>query len=84
MADPRQESEQRLGEGIGMGQHGKMAAAAQELELRPGDQIGKLALALLSSPRKVSQLIAFQRQTITAAKELGRVLNELFARPLVM
>ena len=45
---------------------------------------GKLALALLSSPRKVSQLIAFQRQTITAAKELGRVLNELFARPLVM
>ena len=39
MADPRQESEQRLGEGIGMGQHGKIAAAAQELELRPGDQV---------------------------------------------
>jgi len=42
---------------------------------------GKLALAVLSSPRKIPQLMAFQRQTMTAAKELGRVLNELFAQP---
>lgn len=45
---------------------------------------GKLAMAILSSPGKIPQLIAFQRQTMTAAKELGRVLNELFAEPLVM
>lgn len=45
---------------------------------------GKLALAILASPRKISQLIAFQRQTMTASKELGRVLNDLFAQPLVM
>lgn len=43
--------------------------------------LGKLALAIVSSPRKISQLIGFQRQTVTAARELGRVLNELFARP---
>jgi adenosylhomocysteine nucleosidase len=40
---------------------------------------GKLARALMGSPRKIPQLIAFQRQTITAARELGRVLNELFS-----
>ena len=39
---------------------------------------GKLGLALLASPRKIPQLIAFQRQTIIAARELGRVLSELF------
>lgn len=45
---------------------------------------GKLALVILASPRKIPQLIAFQRQTMTAAKELGRVLNDLFAQPLVL
>ena len=40
---------------------------------------GKLALAIMRSPRKISQLINFQRQTMTAARELGRVLNELFS-----
>ncbi len=44
---------------------------------------GRLALAIAKSPRKIPQLLAFQRQTITAAKELGRVLNELLAQPLV-
>jgi adenosylhomocysteine nucleosidase len=43
---------------------------------------GKLALAILASPRKISQLIAFQRQTMTAARELGRMLNELFSARL--
>lgn len=43
---------------------------------------GKLALAILASPRKLSQLVAFQRQTMTAARELGRVLNELFSARL--
>jgi adenosylhomocysteine nucleosidase len=43
---------------------------------------GKLALAILASPRKMSQLIAFQRQTMTAARELGRMLNELFSARL--
>lgn len=43
---------------------------------------GKLALAILASPRKIPQLIAFQRQTMTAARELGRVLNELFSARL--
>ena len=43
------------------------------------DQIdyGRLARAILVSPRKIPQLIAFQRQTVMAARELGRVLNEL-------
>ena len=45
---------------------------------------GKLALAVLSSPRKIPQLIAFQRQTMTAAKELGRALNELLGQPLTL
>lgn len=44
---------------------------------------GKLAVEILRAPRKISQLLAFQRQTIVAARELGRVLNELLARPLV-
>jgi len=43
---------------------------------------GKLAMAILASPRKISQLIAFQRQTMTAARELGRVLSELFSARL--
>ena len=43
---------------------------------------GKLGLALLASPRKIPQLIAFQRQTIIAARELGRVLSELFSARL--
>ena len=43
---------------------------------------GKLALAVLAAPRKISQLIAFQRQTMTAARELGRVLNELLSARL--
>lgn len=43
---------------------------------------GKLALAILASPRKISQLIAFQRQTMTAARELGRMLSELFSARL--
>jgi adenosylhomocysteine nucleosidase len=43
---------------------------------------GKLVLAILASPRKLAQLIAFQRQTMTAARELGRVLNELFSARL--
>ena len=40
---------------------------------------GKMALAILKSPRKIPQLISFQRQTMTAARELGRILNELFS-----
>lgn len=43
---------------------------------------GKLALAVLSSPRRIPQLLAFQRQTIVAARRLGRVLNELLAARL--
>lgn len=43
---------------------------------------GKLALAILRSPRKIRQLIAFQRQTVTAAQELGRVLNDLLGARL--
>lgn len=43
---------------------------------------GKMALAILASPRKIPQLIAFQRQTVTAARELGRVLNELLGARL--
>ena len=43
---------------------------------------GKLALAVLAAPRKISQLIAFQRQTMTAARELGRVLNDLLSARL--
>lgn len=43
---------------------------------------GKLAMAILASPRKIPQLIAFQRQTVTAARELGRVLKELFSARL--
>jgi len=42
---------------------------------------GKLALAILKSPQRISQLMSFQRQTMTAARELGRVLNELFSAP---
>ncbi len=44
--------------------------------------LGRLAFEIVKSPRKIPQLLAFQRQTITAAKELGRVLNELLAQPL--
>jgi len=44
--------------------------------------LGKLALAVFSSPRRFPQLLAFQRQTLTAARELGRVLNELFSARL--
>ena len=43
---------------------------------------GRMALAILASPRKIPQLIAFQRQTVTAARELGRVLNELLGARL--
>jgi nucleoside phosphorylase len=43
---------------------------------------GKLALAILKAPRKIQQLIAFQRQTVIAARELGRVLNELLGARL--
>jgi hypothetical protein len=43
---------------------------------------GKLALAVLCSPRRIPQLLAFQRQTLTAARELGRVLNELMSMRL--
>ena len=43
---------------------------------------GKLMLAILASPRKIPQLISFQRQTMTAARELGRVLGELFGAPV--
>ena len=43
---------------------------------------GKLARAVLASPRKIPQLISFQRQTMTAARELGRVLGELFGAPV--
>lgn len=43
---------------------------------------GKLAFAILKSPRKIQQLIAFQRQTVIAARELGRVLNELLGARL--
>lgn len=41
---------------------------------------GKLTLAVLSSPRRIPQLLAFQRQTLVAARELGRVLTELLAQ----
>jgi adenosylhomocysteine nucleosidase len=43
---------------------------------------GKLALAVLCSPRRVPQLLAFQQQTMVAARELGRVLNDVFAARL--
>ena len=43
---------------------------------------GKLLLAILKSPRKIPQLIAFQRETMTAARELGRVLSELLGARL--
>lgn len=43
---------------------------------------GKLAREVLGSPRKIPQLISFQRQTAVAARELGRVLGELLGRPL--
>jgi len=38
---------------------------------------GKLALALVKSPRKIPQLLAFQRQTMTAARRLGEALVDL-------
>ena len=44
--------------------------------------LGVGRMRLLAAPRKISQLIAFQRQTLTAARELGRVLNELFSARL--
>lgn len=43
---------------------------------------GKMALAILASPRRIPQLIAFQRQTVVAARELGRVLNDLLGARL--
>lgn len=41
----------------------------------------KLALALVKSPRKIPQLISFQRQTIVAARRLGEVLQGLLKVP---
>jgi nucleoside phosphorylase len=38
---------------------------------------GKLARAVLGSPRRIPLLLSFQRQTIVAARELGRVLEQL-------
>jgi adenosylhomocysteine nucleosidase len=38
---------------------------------------GKLARAVLGSPRRIPLLLSFQRQTIIAARELGRVLEQL-------
>ena len=39
---------------------------------------GKLARAVLGSPRRIPLLLSFQRQTLIAARELGRVLEALF------
>src|SRR5204862_4938815 len=36
---------------------------------------GKLARAVLGSPRRIPLLLSFQRQPIIAARELGRVLD---------
>jgi adenosylhomocysteine nucleosidase len=41
----------------------------------------KLGLALLRSPRRIPQLISFQRQTIVAARRLGEVLQGLLKVP---
>src|SRR5262245_36693090 len=38
---------------------------------------GKLARAVLCSPRRIPLLLSFQRQTMIAARELGRVLEQL-------
>jgi len=38
---------------------------------------GKLARAVLVSPRRIPLLLSFQRQTMIAARELGRVLEQL-------
>jgi nucleoside phosphorylase len=40
----------------------------------------RLAWTLIKSPRKIPQLLAFQRQTVTAARRLGELLTELLKR----
>jgi adenosylhomocysteine nucleosidase len=40
----------------------------------------RLAWTLVKSPQKLPQLLAFQRQTVTAARRLGEVLSELLKR----
>jgi hypothetical protein len=40
----------------------------------------RLAWTLVKSPQKIPQLLAFQRQTVTAARRLGEVLGELLKR----
>lgn len=41
---------------------------------------GRLAWTLVKSPQKIPQLLAFQRQTVTAAQRLGGLLGELLKR----
>jgi adenosylhomocysteine nucleosidase len=47
-----------------------------------GDRVNysRLAWTLVKSPQKIPQLLAFQRQTVTAARRLGEVLGELLKR----